>query len=167
MFQRVAQGRGSLRKLPEIMEKTGMKRPLIVGHASLTAVLMRKHPGLLACPVFSGFHSNPDLSDVQAGAEMYRASACDGLISIGGGSCIDTAKALKAQTGEAMPHIAVPGTAGTGSEATQTAVMYEDGRKLSLSQPELRPEGVILNADLERDRGQPGARVSGDHRGAG
>ena len=75
----------------------------------------------------------------------------------------DTAKAVKAYLladtpedamhsrlpqGRGMPHIAIPATAGTGSEATETAVMYVDGQKLSLCHPALLPEGVVLDASL-------------------
>lgn len=160
--RKVIRSRESLKKLPEMMEKLGIRKPLIVGR-SLTAVLMRRNPSLLACPVFSAFHANPDLADSQAGAEMFRKEQCDGVISIGGGSAMDTAKAIKARLNAAgdeklirnqyeitenMPHIAIPGTAGSGSEATQIAVTYVDGQKVSLNHPKLLPEGVILDSSL-------------------
>lgn len=162
-YQKVVRGRESLKKLPGLMEKLGLDRPMIVGMDPLTGILLKKNPALLSCPVFSSFHPNPDLSDTQAGADMFRRENCDGMISIGGGSSIDTAKAIKArlnaETEEdvirstltfrtACPHIAIPGTAGTGSEATQIAVVYVNGSKVSLNHPELRPDGVILDAAL-------------------
>ena len=162
-YQKVIRGRDSLKKLPELMEKTGMVRPMIIGMDPLTAVLFRKTPGLLSAPVFSAFHPNPDLDDTEAGASLYQKENCDGLISVGGGSCIDTAKAIKARLNAvtaddiiqsrlcirtACPHIAVPGTAGTGSEATQIAVVYVNGKKVSLNHPALRPDGVVLDASL-------------------
>ncbi|MBO7423396.1 MAG: phosphonoacetaldehyde reductase, partial [Oscillospiraceae bacterium] len=112
---------------------------------------------------YSGFHSNPDLKDSEEGAALYVREQCDGLISVGGGSSIDTAKAIKARLNAkseddvvhsrldentACPHIAVPGTAGTGSEATQIAVAYVNGDKVSLNHISLRPDGVILDASL-------------------
>ncbi len=162
-YQHVVRGRGSLNKLPALMEKLGFRRPLIVGMEPLTGTLLKRNPSLLASPVFSAFHPNPDLSDTEAGAEIFRREACDGLISVGGGSSIDTAKAIKARLSAGSeddvihsrltvsgpcPHIAVPGTAGTGSEATQIAVVYVGGKKVSLNHPELRPEGVVLDAAL-------------------
>ena len=159
----VLRGNGSLKKLPDMMEKMGIRHPIIVGMEPLTGKLLRQNPGLLTSPVFSAFHPNPDLPDALAGAEMFRKEACDGLISIGGGSSIDTAKAIKAllYTASAddvagnrfpeemkMPHIAIPGTAGTGSEATQTAVVYVEGSKVSLNHPGLLPDGVVLDASL-------------------
>jgi len=162
-YQKVIRGRDSLKKLPAMMEALGMKKPLIVGSGHLTGTLLRKVPVLLTSPVYSGYHPNPELSDSGQGMEIFRKEACDGIISIGGGSCMDTAKAVKARMyatdGTALresrlegdgacPHIAIPATAGTGSEATQTAVVYVDGTKLSLSHPFLRPEGTVLDASL-------------------
>ena len=162
-YQKVIRGRDSLKRLPDLMKKTGMSRPMIVGMDPLTATLFRKVPGLLSSPVFSFFHPNPDLDDTEAGVSLFRNEQCDGLISIGGGSSIDTAKAIKARlcAGSSedviqnrlsvqadCTHIAVPGTAGTGSEATQTAVVYVNGSKVSLSHPALKPEGIVLDAGL-------------------
>ena len=162
-YQIVVRGRDSLKKLPVLMQKTGITRPMIVGMDPLTAVLFRKVPKLLSSPVFSSFHANPDLDDTEAGVSLFRRETCDGLISIGGGSSIDTAKAIKARLNavstedvihgrlsirKECPHIAVPGTAGTGSEATQIAVAYVNGKKVSLNHPALRPEGVVLDASL-------------------
>ena len=162
-YQKVIRGRESLKKLPSLMEKCGIRKPLIVGMEPLTGTLLKKNPGLLSCPVFSEFHPNPDLSDTEAGTEVFQKEQCDGLISIGGGSSIDTAKAIKARLNAGTeddiihsrltfsnlcPHIAVPGTAGTGSEATQFAVVYVDDRKISLNHANLRPDGVILDSSL-------------------
>lgn len=162
-YQKVIRGRDSLKRLPELAEKLNLHKPLIVGNERLAGKLMRKAPALLSCPVYSGYRPNPELADSEAGLEMFCREECDGLVAIGGGSAMDTAKAIKARMmaadGEELkanryslaaecPQIAVPGTAGTGAEATQFAVVYEDGRKLSLSHPALRPEGVVLDASL-------------------
>lgn len=162
-YQRVIRGRDSLSQVPAMMEKLGMRNPLIVGSERLTGRLLRKAPALLQCPVYSGYHPNPELSDSEEGAGLFLRSGCDGILTIGGGSCMDTAKAIKARLNTAdeealrasrleekipCPVIAVPGTAGTGSEATQTAVVYVNGTKLSLSHIALRPDGVILDASL-------------------
>jgi alcohol dehydrogenase class IV len=162
-YQKVLRGRNSLARTGEMLGNFRIRKPLIVGMEPLTGMLLKKNPFMASFPVFSGFHPNPDLSDSAYGAELYRKENCDGLISIGGGSSIDTAKAVKArlcsENDENMiggrltlnvscPHIAVPGTAGTGSEATQTAVAYLEGSKISLNHPDLRPDGVILDASL-------------------
>ena len=163
MYQKVIRGRGSLGKLPQMSGKLGITHPLIIGSKHLIGNLLKKDPELLNAPVFSDYHPNPDLQDALPAAELYRARQCDGIISIGGGSAIDSAKAAKAilYTGsledtaagklpERMntPHIAIPGTAGTGSEATQTAVVYLENKKMSLNHPDLQPDGVILDAEL-------------------
>ena len=162
-YQKVIRGRGSLGKILQMTEKIGISHPLIVGSEQLTGKMMKKAPALLTAPVFDAYHPNPDLHDAMAGVQMYREHGCDGIISIGGGSAMDTAKAVKAllyaknaeeaiegQYTEQMhtPHLAIPGTAGTGAEATQNAVVYLDNRKVSLSHPALRPDGVILDAEL-------------------
>ena len=162
-YQKVIHGRESLKKAAEMAMKLQMHRPLIVGMEPLTGMLLKKCPALLASPVFSGFHPNPDLSDTEAGTDLFRKEGCDGLISVGGGSSIDTAKAIKTRLNTATeddlihsrlngnvscPHIAIPGTAGTGSEATQIAVVYVNGSKVSLNHPALKPDGVILDASL-------------------
>lgn len=162
-YQKVIRGRESLKRLPELCKKLGIRKPLIIGMEPLTGTLLKKNPWLLTAPVYSGFHSNPDLKDSEEGAALYVREQCDGLISVGGGSSIDTAKAIKARLNAkseddvvhsrldentACPHIAVPGTAGTGSEATQIAVAYVNGDKVSLNHISLRPDGVILDASL-------------------
>ena len=162
-YQKVIRGRGSLRKISEMVNMLSIQKPLIVGAEPLTETLMKRNPELLSCPVFSDFHPNPDLSDSAKGAEMYIRESCNGLISIGGGSSIDTAKAIKARLRSGnnaelidsnladcpeCRHIAVPGTAGTGSEATQIAVVYVNGKKVSLNHRDLKPDGVILDSTL-------------------
>ena len=160
---RTLRGPDCLKKLPLLLDKLQIRKPLIVGGKVLTARLLRAVPQLLSSPVFSAYHPNPDLADAVAGADLYRQQACDGLISIGGGSCMDTAKSIQAmlcadsmedvlnsrlRTDRPIPHIAVPGTAGSGSEATQTAVVYVDHRKVSLNHPLLLPTGVALDSSL-------------------
>ena len=159
--QKVIRGRDSLRKTPVLMEKLGMKKPLLIGSAKLAPKLLRLAE-LKELPVFSGYHPNPDLMDAEEGVRAFQQKGCDSLISLGGGSAIDTAKAVKAWlcAGSAdnirksaleeneIPHIAIPGTAGSGAEATANGVLYENGQKLSIVHPILRPEGVILDPAL-------------------
>ena len=180
--QLTAEGRGSLKRLPEMMKKLKIRNPLIVGIPPLPERLTGEVPSLSNAPLFSAFHANPDLRDTLAGAVLFREAGCDGLIAIGGGSSIDTAKGIRALLATAsaaptasastssvpsaleealsrvarrllpdclpVPEIAIPGTAGTGSEATQFAVVYDGGKKISLDHPDLLPEGVILDAAL-------------------
>ncbi len=162
MEQLVIRGRGSLRAdhLRALMAQLHMQRPLLVCSRRMEADFAARTG--MTLPLFSGFHPNPDLMDAAAGAEMYRAQGCDGLISVGGGSPMDTAKAVKALllAGDMeavkasrlpegkLPHIAIPATAGTGAEATPFAVMYVDRQKLSLDHPSLLPEAILLDGSL-------------------
>ncbi len=162
-MQHVVSGRESLnhRNLAEMMERLSMQRPLLVCGARMQADFTARTG--MTLPLFSGYHPNPDLADAIAGAKLYREWGCDGLISIGGGSAMDTAKAVKAlllaENMEAvkasrlpenvrLPHIAIPGTAGTGAEATPFAVVYVRNEKLSLDHPALLPEAILLDGSL-------------------
>ena len=162
MVQKVLRGRGKLAKVAELMDKLNMKKPLLVCGDHLAGVFAEKAAGV-NCVQFKGYHPNPDYTDCAAGAAMYRENGCDGLISLGGGSAMDTAKAIKAMLiaedadkalqsilpdDAVLPHIAIPGTAGTGAEATQIAVVYVNDQKVSISHPVLLPEGVVLDASL-------------------
>lgn len=161
MVQKILRGRGKLARVTELMDKLNMKKPLLVCGDHLAGVFA----GTVKADFvhFKGYHPNPDYADCAAGAAMYRENGCDGIISLGGGSAMDTAKAVKAMLiaeneekalasdlpGEAvLPHIAIPGTAGTGAEATQIAVVYVDNQKVSISHPVLLPEGIVLDAAL-------------------
>ena len=162
MQQLVIRGRGSLNaaNIADLMAKTGMCRPLLVCSRRMEKDFAARTG--MTLPLFDGYHPNPDLADAAAGVEMYREMRCDGLISVGGGSAMDTAKAVKALLlagdmedvrisrlpEETLPHIAVPGTAGTGAEATPIAVVYENNEKLSLDHPSLLPEAIVLDGSL-------------------
>ena len=163
MDQLLVKGRGSLSRenLADLMARAGMQRPLLVCSRRMQADFAARTG--MTLPLFDGYHPNPDLMDAASGAALYRSEGCDGLISIGGGSAMDTAKAVKAllligdmeavkasrlPDDMPLPHIAVPGTAGTGAEATPIAVVYVDGQKLSLDHPALLPEAVLLDSAL-------------------
>lgn len=116
------------------------------------------------------FELNPKLEDVQRGIEIYRNFEPDVVIALGGGTAIDLAKligTLSVQKGaelskcsreiamgiaainvEGKPMIAIPTTAGTGSEATHFAVVYVDGDKYSVAHPSLLPDYAIVDPAL-------------------
>ena len=112
--------------------------------------------------IFADFEPNPKLPDVQRGMEVFQQAQVDVVLAVGGGSVIDTAKLinhLSAQSAPAAevvrrkpgpaipgrPLIAVPTTAGTGSEATHFAVVYDDGVKYSVAGPHIRPAHTVLD----------------------
>lgn len=154
----VLEGRGVLARLPEMMAALRLQKPLLVGNPVMAARLP------VDGVVFHDYHANPDFADCVAGARLARCHGCDGVISIGGGSAMDTAKCVKAlllahsekdvlesrlpQAAPPFPHIAVPTTAGTGAEVTAVAVVYVDKTKVSVTHEALVPNGVVLDAAL-------------------
>jgi alcohol dehydrogenase class IV len=91
---------------------------------------------------FSDFTPNPKMEEAMKGVEMFRTSGCDTILAVGGGSPIDVAKCIKHYSGADVPIIAIPTTAGTGSEATHFAVVYKDKVKYSLEHDELLPDNI-------------------------
>lgn len=164
---------GALGQLAAECERHGIRRPLIVTDAGVRAAgLLDKTVaalGALPSAVFDGTPSNPTEAAVRAAAAIYREHACDGLIALGGGSAIDCAKGVAiAATHEGPlktyatieggspkittavpPLIAVPTTAGTGSEVARGAiVIVDDGRKLGFHSWHLVPRTALLDPEL-------------------
>ncbi|WP_395694148.1 iron-containing alcohol dehydrogenase [Piscinibacter sp.] len=164
---------GAVSLLPQECERTGMRKPLIVTDPGVRAagVLDKALAALGALPhaVFDQTPSNPTEAAVRAAAAIYRQQGCDGLIAVGGGSSIDLAKGVAiAATHEGplktyatieggspkiservAPLIAVPTTAGTGSEVARGAiVIVDDGRKLGFHSWHLVPKAAICDPEL-------------------
>ncbi len=100
----------------------------------------------------SKVQSNP--TDVYAKelVDIFKRENCNAIVAIGGGSAMDTAKAIKYYLNDQnLELIVAPTTAGTGSESTQFAVIYIDNKKHSLDEPWLLPNRVILNEDTLTD----------------
>ncbi len=164
---------GVLSTLAAECQKAHILRPLIVTDAGVKAVgILQKAldalPGV-AVAVFDQTPSNPTEVAVRAAVAVYHAHQCDGLIALGGGSSIDCAKGVAIAathpgplktyatieggspkiTSAVAPLIAVPTTAGTGSEVARGAiVIVDDGRKLGFHSWDLVPKAALLDPEL-------------------
>lgn len=164
---------GAIKLLKAECERVGITRPLIVTDAGVTAVgLLQKAldalPGMTVA-VFDQTPSNPTEAAVRAAAAMYTAHQCDGLIAVGGGSSMDCAKGVAIAathagplsyyatieggspriTDQVAPLIAVPTTAGTGSEVARGAIIIvDDHRKLGFHSWHLVPKTAICDPEL-------------------
>jgi 4-hydroxybutyrate dehydrogenase len=164
---------GAVRLLPEECQRAGMKKPLIVTDAGVRAAgvldLALAALGSLPHAVFDQTPSNPTEAGVRAACAVYKAEGCDGLVAVGGGSSIDLAKGVAIAathdgplktyatieggspkiTDRVAPLIAVPTTAGTGSEVARGAiVIVDDGRKLGFHSWSLMPKAALLDPEL-------------------
>ena len=164
---------GAVQQLPAQCQRVGITRPLIVTDAGVRAagVLQPVIDALQGLPhaVFDGTPPNPTEAAVRAATEIYQRERCDGLIAVGGGSAIDCAKGVAIAathpgplktyatieggspkiTEAAAPLIAVPTTAGTGSEVARGAiVIVDDGRKLGFHSWSLMPRAAICDPAL-------------------
>ena len=165
-------GYGVLAELAAAMAGLGVTRPLLVTDAGVRAGRSAR-PGHRGLPrpaaVFDATPTNPTEAAVEAAVALYRAEGCDGVIAVGGGSPIDLAKgvALLAThpgplatyaailggipkiTAATAPVIAIPTTAGTGSEVGRAALItLADGRKLGFISPHLIPKAAICDPEL-------------------
>ncbi|TAL72015.1 MAG: iron-containing alcohol dehydrogenase [Burkholderiaceae bacterium] len=164
---------GALKLLAQECQRVGMTRPLIVTDPGVKAAgLLQKVqdalPGVPAA-VFDQTPSNPTEAAVRAAVAVYKANACDGLVAVGGGSSIDCAKGVAIAathegplktyatieggspkiTERVAPLIAVPTTAGTGSEVARGAiVILDDHRKLGFHSWHLVPRAAICDPEL-------------------
>jgi alcohol dehydrogenase class IV len=160
---RIVFGEGSLDSLPVELQRARCSRPLVVtdpglleteAFAALRTVLGED------VAVFSGVHPNPIDPDVAGAAEAYRGAGCDGVIGFGGGSALDVAKIVRAAVSSEVaewrtlpwdapierlaPFIAIPTTAGTGSEVGRSSVITFEKTKRVLFHPKLLADAVIL-----------------------
>lgn len=161
---RIVFGRGAAKSVPDIAKKFG-SRPLLVTGSRLPIAGLSGPRFLVA--------GEPEVQTAREGVEIFRRERCDLVIGIGGGSAIDTAKAIAAlapNSGEPLdylevvgrgqalerepaPVIAVPTTAGTGAEVTRNAVLGvpEAGVKASLRHPGMLPSVAVVDPELTVD----------------
>ncbi len=161
-MQRIIKGNGEAHLLT-LLSEAGARRPFLVCDGAFSHLPCAAWQ-IARAPRFSGFAPNPRQEDIFSGVRAFAASSCDALVAIGGGSAMDTAKCIRAFCRETQPEellsrpvrdcglplIAVPTTAGTGSESTHFAVAYAGGVKHSIAHESLRPGFVLLSGDMLR-----------------
>ena len=164
---------GAIKLLKQECERVGIARPLVVTDPGVKAAgILQKALDQLTgmhVTVFDQTPSNPTEAAVRAAAALYKASGCDGLIAVGGGSAIDCAKGVAIAathsgplttyatieggsvniSDRVAPLIAVPTTSGTGSEVARGAIIIvDDHRKLGFHSWHLVPKAAICDPEV-------------------
>lgn len=170
--QDITVGKGSLAKLPEIAKKLGGSHAFIISGPHLAKMgLVEKAADYLKTmdikvDAFTEIEANPSVTTVEKATEKFKESGADFIVAFGGGSPMDVAKAVGVVAkyggsiteyegahkvpGPIIPLIAIPTTAGTGSEVTAFSVITDHSRdyKLTVFSYELLPAYAILDAEL-------------------
>jgi hypothetical protein len=166
-------GPGRVAELALACAKAGIERPLIVTDEGLAGAPMIKNAlaALKHAALFSAVRGNPALSHVEAGLRIYREGDHDGVVAFGGGSALDVGKVVAFMSGQTRPlwdfedvgdwwtradsagiapSVAVPTTAGTGSEVGRAGVILneETHQKKIIFHPLMLPRIVISDAEL-------------------
>lgn len=167
------EGAGSIRELAPFLVKKGAKRVLVVTGRHIYAaglpqgMLDAMAAAGLFCTVFTDISPNPTSDDVEKGLAVYRETGCDSIVAFGGGGPMDCAKAIAARVARPRKSVAqlqgvlrvrrriplfvaVPTTAGTGSETTLAAVITDSvtHRKASVNDPAILPRYAVLDPEL-------------------
>lgn len=162
MKQEIISNQESLEVLKEISVKHNIQRFMLVCDSAFENLSTYAEYNSIENIIvkFNGFSPNPLYDEVCEGVKLFKKENCDAILAIGGGSAIDTAKCIKAFsqmsedglylkqtfTENKIPLIAIPTTAGTGSESTRYAVCYYQGEKQSVTDDTLIPDYAILDA---------------------
>ena len=168
-MQKIVNG---IAQLPAILTEVGCERLFLVVDSSYPFLNIKD--AVEALPVrerviFSDFTPNPLYEQVCSGIELLKESNCDTILAVGGGSAMDVAKCIKLAVlakegnaaiipplvstrvdcdGKKLPFIAVPTTAGTGSESTHNAVMYYEGAKQTVTNDGVLPDYAVLEPSV-------------------
>lgn len=145
-------GKGVLNEAAPLLKEMGRKAFIVTGRHIAVSDMMKKLTALLdeegiGYVIFNGITGEPDDVMINNGVKMLKESDCDFIIGIGGGSPLDSAKAIAAMavndgsiadfsgkeiTGEILPLAAIPTTAGTGSEATKFTVITDSKKQIKM-----------------------------------
>ena len=163
-------GRGVLSQLADVIREASPRSVFLVKgagayKASGAEPLVQKALAGLDSTSFDSFTPNPKWSDIMAALDLFRKSSCDLILAVGGGSAIDIGKMisyLALQPGSpetylqagvkpaepVIPLVAIPTTAGSGSEATHFAVVYYEGKKYSVAHEDILPRYCLVDSSL-------------------
>jgi len=165
-------GAGRVAELPKACRRLGITRPLLVTDPALAEMAMvRDALAATGAGLFSAIHPNPTGADIEAGLAAFRGGDHDGVIAFGGGSALDVGKVIAFMSGQSRPLwefedkedwwrradpkgiapvVAVPTTAGTGSEVGRAGVILDEeaGVKKIIFHPDMLPGIVILDPEL-------------------
>jgi alcohol dehydrogenase len=166
---RIRFGEGTLGALPEVLAADGASRPFVVVDEFMQSVpgVARVLDGLAEAGRYAKSAGEPTTRDVEEASTALAASGADAVVAIGGGSVVDTAKAARLVAGQgepfrrfaarqvpyeppALPLVAIPTTAGTGSEVSGGAVITdaETDRKAGIANPFLRAQHALVDPEL-------------------
>ncbi len=160
--QRVICEAEGYRKIASILNERKVKKFLLVCPPEFDLLFIKPYFDDLPVPHvrFSNFVANPLYENVVEGVDLFRKEQCDFIVAVGGGSAIDVAKCIKLYAvldpsvnylkqkvvASSIGLMAIPTTAGTGSESTRYAVIYEEGVKQSVTHDSIVPDFAILEA---------------------
>lgn len=170
--QNIEFGVGSLKKLPEILNESKSEHVFLISDEGLAKLgVVKKVQDIveadgLKCTTYLGVVPNPTVDVVNESTKCYKESGATSIIALGGGSSMDVAKAIGVLAtyggkitdyeglykvpGPIVPIIAIPTTAGTGSEVTASAVVTDEERnyKMSVISYEMLPKYAVLDPQL-------------------
>lgn len=170
--QNIEFGMGSLKKLPEILKEDNSEHVFLISDRGLESIGVVKkiqdiiEEGGITCTTYLDVIPNPTVDIVNEAAALYKECNASSIVALGGGSPMDVAKAVGVLVnyggkitdyegnfkvpGPIVPIIAIPTTAGTGSEVTASAVITDEARnyKLSVFSYELIPKYAVLDPEL-------------------
>ena len=164
MSQIIINGKGALHKIEEVLRELGSKKVLLVCDGAFPYLPVKDFFDNMSVPVvkFNEFTVNPLYEDVCKGVDLFNREGCDVIIAVGGGSSIDVAKCIKLFAKmdpsenylkqefkeNGIKLIALPTTAGTGSESTRYAVIYYKGEKQSVADLSIIPDYAVLESSV-------------------
>lgn len=163
-MQKITEG---IDKLQDLLKTTGCRKLFMVIDSSYQFLNIKERIEDITVSkvTFSDFTPNPLYEDVCKGIDLFLKENCDAILAVGGGSSIDVAKCIKLAVlaregreglipplvserldidGKRIPFIAIPTTAGTGSESTHNAVMYYQGSKQTVTNDGVLPDYALL-----------------------